>query len=215
MFVMVVTVLGITAVGRQTSTQYTEFAGLYDLALSANERTMQILDRSLDNLNEDHLIFRNGEFFIDEHLIWEQLINFLDENFGFSSGEYYYSYNLSVATGIYHVRTYIYPRQRAFELRSVASKAIDGQIGTPIRVYARLTWPNLRDIEVTPMNYIWHSYPLELENHSLSALIDYGIMHGYSINMEWILGFVSIIEFEIISEDVLNPQLTRVRRVAN
>jgi len=150
LFLVVVAVLGTTASGRQTSSRYIYFAGLYDLALAANERVLHIFDieeQIIASLQEKEL----EEYFIEADTIRsvknEQLASFLSENFGIRGGEYYFSYRLTVTSGVYYVRTYISHRPRALELRSVALKEVNGITGTPVRVYARIEWPNIADVE--------------------------------------------------------------------
>ena len=133
---------------------YIPFAGLYDLALSANERTMLLLN---DAACHDEIMIRILELYGDEeiygefyaHLFSEYFITkkneilaeFLRANFGrgtsYLYGEhYFFYYHLTTTTGTYHVRTFIYPQGNAFNLRSRASK----NEGPPVYVYGRIQW---------------------------------------------------------------------------
>ena len=170
LLLMSAAVLGMTASGRQTSSRYVEFTGLYDLALASNGRAMRLLDGEFKNwdklLEEDVeklLTFRGGEFYLDANLLWDwkqiQLEDFLADNFGYSRNRYYFSYSLTVPTGVYFVRTYIYPRRRAFDLRSVAYKKIDGVPGSSTRVSSRIEWPGLADVKLIPISYTWRNGP--------------------------------------------------------
>jgi len=155
LFLVVIAVFGATASGRQTSSRYIPFAGLYDLALAANQRAFYLFDQEAQILarlqkKELDLTYKDGSYFIESNFIravkQEQLSDFLQQNFDVRGGYYYFSYRLTLTSGTYYVRTYISPRPHAFELRSVAHKEVDGQDGTPVRVYARIEWPNIIDL---------------------------------------------------------------------
>jgi len=153
LFLVVAAVLGTTASGRQTSSRYIYFAGLYDLALAANQRALLLFDQ------EEQIIARLEEkeiegYVIDTDIILsvkqEHIAEFLSQNFGARAGYYYFSYRLTVTSGVYYVQTYISQRPLALELRSTAHKEVNGIAGTPVRVYARIEWPNIADGELTP-----------------------------------------------------------------
>ena len=151
LFLVVIAVLGTTASGRQTSSRYIAFAGLYDLALAANERALILLNQ------EEQIIARLQAKVYEEPLVEEstiravkqaQIAEFLSLNFGMRAGYYFFSYRLTVSSGVYYVRTYISQRPGALELRSVAHKEVKGAAGTPVRVYARIEWPNITDVKI-------------------------------------------------------------------
>jgi len=149
MSLVVIAVLGTTASGRQTSSRYTSFAGLYDLALAANQRALFLFDQEaqiIANLQKKEF----EGYLIESDTIraakQEMLAEFLAKNFATRAGYYYFSYHLTVSSGIYYVRTYISQRPQALELRSVAHKEVDGIAGVPVRVYARIEWPNIVDV---------------------------------------------------------------------
>lgn len=162
LFLVVIAVLGTTASGRQTSSRYMAFAGLYDLALAANQHTLHLFDQEAQIIErlqqkEPELIYKDGRYFVDVNLIraakQDQLAEFLSQNFGKIAGDYYFSYRLAVYSGIYYVRTYISQSADAIELRSVAVKEVNGIAGTSVRVYARIEWPNLADAEIDPEDF--------------------------------------------------------------
>jgi len=158
LLLIVLAVHGTTASGRQTSSRYISFAGLYDLALAANQRAFFLLDQEAQILAhlqeknfEEYLVYAHGSYLIEADFIrivkQAQLSEFLSQNFGTTGEYFYFSYSLTVPSGTYYVRTYISKRPRALALRSVAHKEINGLAGTPVRVYASIEWPNIADVK--------------------------------------------------------------------
>jgi len=169
LFLVAIAVLGTTASGRQTSSRYIYFAGLYDLALAANQRAFYLLDK------EEQIISYLQEKYFDEYLMYieedfirdvkrEYLADFLQQNFGTRGEYFYFSYRLAVSSGTYYVRTYILQRPAAFELRSEASKEVNGHAEIPVRVYARIEWPYITDVK-------FDEFGMHLSNELQSQLL--------------------------------------------
>ncbi|MCL2421774.1 MAG: hypothetical protein FWD03_07950 [Defluviitaleaceae bacterium] len=163
MFLLITAVLGVTASSRRVSGHYIQFAGLYDMALASNERALFLLRDAIDHQSisnqvhnrlrdegiKPHLVYRSGDFFIDDRfmvLFREEKNNalaaFLADHFARTQARYYhYTYSLSIGTNTYEVRTYIEPRLGVYRVHSTVSKLIDGRPGQITRVDGTIEWP--------------------------------------------------------------------------
>lgn len=182
LFLLITAVLGITASNRRVAGHYIQFAGLYDMALSANERALFLLrdqveyqtiaervhQRLYEEGIENHLIYQNEAFFLNDQFLrlfreekHKLLADYLANAFGrIYARYYYYAYALSVGADTYEVHTFIENISGRYRVRSTASKLVDGNPGTMARVEGIIEWPALtQQIPVWPKVYTWREGP--------------------------------------------------------
>ena len=169
LFLLIGVAINVTTQSRNISARYIQFAGLYDLALAGNERILFLLkqtvsveeivlaaknrihDIDIEEL-ENYLTYIDGEFFISGkfmRLLREEknnaVSNLLQDTdfFRRSQRRYYFSYSLTLDTGTYEVRTYVWRSIHNLRVRSTARK-ITGEIQTaPTIVYGDIEWASL------------------------------------------------------------------------
>ena len=188
LFLMTATAIGISASGRRTSVRYIYFAGLYDLAVSGCERAKILLRYEVENQKEDiaqeiitnikargiknYLIYEDGSFYIDGFMPLFRLgkINalnvFINEALngpafiGWQARQWrYFSYELSVSTGTYKIKTHIFHTGGGnYDVVTTALKEVSGSSGTPMHVQGRINWPafNFRPVFI-PLSYSWRA----------------------------------------------------------
>ena len=277
LFLLITSVLGLTASGRRISGHYVRFAGLYNLALAGNERAMLLLRdevayhthamseevrQKLHEGNiEEHLIYYNGEFLLEDRFIqlfreeknrlaadfFANNLNrgFFECAFGNRLLLYYFSYNLTISTGTYHVRTAFEPYGSGYRVRTRANKAYDNRLMTDNLVYGVIEWPVFaHQARVVPTLYTWRDGPPYWmlneywkgpDPHTIFAAARYmnkeeqrnffdylGLTRFNEAQNEvtdiaWLLRYVRIAEFELDIDplDGFAPRLIRTQHVAN
>ncbi|MCL1998053.1 MAG: hypothetical protein FWG65_04715 [Turicibacter sp.] len=223
LFLLAVTIVGITARGRTISSRYIYSAGLYDMAISAGGRVLHILQEhefilELEEIEEEDLIYLDGQFllvlsdeilqrFVDERN--EAIVEFLLESPFFTNDGAAHSltYSLNLPTGNMIVDAAISLNGNDFLVTSTAATAFE------VNLHGRIAWPTL-DIVVIPTAYTWRTLrPYDLadeitdemlffaEHEDIKAYFDsLGItaFHlGDADDVEEVLRYVRIEQFEL------------------
>ena len=277
LFLLITSVLALTASSRRISSHYIQFAGLYNLALAGNERALLLLRdevshhaqamaeevrlRLHDGSIEDHLVFYNNEFVLRGHFIQlfreekNRLVadffadnlrrGFFHDAFGHRLLLYYFSYDLTISTGTYHVRTAFEPIGSGYRVRTRANKTQNGGPGVDTLVYGIIEWPAIiHQARVIPTLYTWRDGPpywmlneywtgpspntiftiaSTMTKEEQQDFFDYLGLTRFNeaqnevTNIAEILLYIQIAEFDLDTDplDAFTPRLTRVQHVAN
>lgn len=208
LFMIIFSVIALTATSRRTSAQYIHFAGLYNLAMASCERVLFLLPQDNDALTEQvrerlrtegvepRLVYIDGNLSLEGRFLQlfreeknRAISAYLAENLGRVHAQYFFSYNLTVPTGTYAVRTYISPVAGVYRVRSTASK--NG--GQELIVCGQIYWPSFRHSAIViPTAVEWRygsPYETPLNPSEVAGLLNYLRITDFELEAEPLYDF--------------------------